>query len=196
MPKVSAKKGGKLVIVNLQHTPLDDAAYLRIYAKTDDVLRRVMQKLSLTIPPFILLRQLRIREDDGWFSRSVTVDGIEMDGIPASFVHSVKVEGEEKKLTTEPFWCVKSCAIPRTNLLTLFSIKVGQASQVKMRLGFRGHYNEPALDITHTLAKTQGASATTIYRLEYNPLTGRWVVGAPTTTSPVSAKTPGADVKP
>jgi hypothetical protein len=103
MPKVTAKAGGKLVIVNLQHTPLDEHAHLRIYAKTDDVLRLVMKKLSMTIPPFILLRQLRVREEHGWFSRSLVIDGVEMDGIPASFVHSIKVEGEEKKLTTEPY---------------------------------------------------------------------------------------------
>ena len=45
-----------------------------------------------------------------------------------------------------------------------------------MRIGFRGHYNEPALDIKHAVA---GRPEITLYRLEYNPLTGVWVVGAP-----------------
>ena len=46
----------KLVIVNLQRTPLDSVARLRIFAKCDDVSRLLMSKLGLTIPEFRLKR--------------------------------------------------------------------------------------------------------------------------------------------
>lgn len=46
-----------------------------------------------------------------------------------------------------------------------------------LRLGFRGHYNEPALDITHKVSAS--GAVTTLYRLAYNPLTGLWTVGEP-----------------
>ena len=44
------------MIVNLQHTPMDRLAKLRIYAKTDDVSRMLMSKLDLDIPEFRLKR--------------------------------------------------------------------------------------------------------------------------------------------
>ena len=47
---------GDLVIVNLQRTPLDSLASLRIYAKCDDVSRMLAEKLSLQIPKFLLHR--------------------------------------------------------------------------------------------------------------------------------------------
>ena len=50
------ERGKHLVIVNLQCTPLDQLAKLRIYAKTDDVSRMLMSKLGLEIPEFRLRR--------------------------------------------------------------------------------------------------------------------------------------------
>ena len=46
----------RLVIVNLQCTPLDSVAQLRIFAKCDDVSKLLMSKLGLTIPEFRLKR--------------------------------------------------------------------------------------------------------------------------------------------
>ena len=51
-----ADNHGDLVIVNLQRTPLDELASLRIYAKCDDVSRLLAEKLSLQIPSFQLQR--------------------------------------------------------------------------------------------------------------------------------------------
>ena len=50
------KRGRNLVIVNLQRTPLDRHAKLRINAKCDDVTRLLMSKLKLEIPEFRLNR--------------------------------------------------------------------------------------------------------------------------------------------
>ena len=50
-------KGGKrLVIVNLQATPLDRFCKLRIFAKCDEVSKMLMSKLGLEIPEFRLRR--------------------------------------------------------------------------------------------------------------------------------------------
>ena len=46
----------KLVIVNLQRTPLDRLADLRVFARCDDFTHLVMSKLSLAIPEFRLKR--------------------------------------------------------------------------------------------------------------------------------------------
>lgn len=45
-----------LVIVNLQTTPLDRYAALRVFAKCDDFTKLLMEKLSLEIPRFQLRR--------------------------------------------------------------------------------------------------------------------------------------------
>ena len=52
------EKQQRLVIVNLQNTPLDGLATLRVYAKCDELTRLVMEKLQLEIPTFLLKRRL------------------------------------------------------------------------------------------------------------------------------------------
>ena len=48
--------GQRLVIVNLQATPLDYCCKLRIFAKCDDVSKMLMSKLGVEIPEFRLKR--------------------------------------------------------------------------------------------------------------------------------------------
>ena len=50
------EKDQRLVIVNLQRTPLDPLAKLLIHAKCDDVSKLLMTKLGLPIPQFTLKR--------------------------------------------------------------------------------------------------------------------------------------------
>ena len=56
----AGKGDGKLVIINLQGTPLDGMAKLRIWGKVDDVMERLMEKLSLPVPAYKLHRYLQI----------------------------------------------------------------------------------------------------------------------------------------
>ena len=46
MPKMTALKGGNLVICNLQKTPLDNLATLCIYEKCDVIMELLMKKLG------------------------------------------------------------------------------------------------------------------------------------------------------
>lgn len=59
-PAECAARGGKLVIVNLQKTPLDSAASLVIRAFCDDVSKGVAERLGVTIPGFKLMRRVRV----------------------------------------------------------------------------------------------------------------------------------------
>lgn len=45
--------GGKLVIVNLQKTPKDKHAVLLIRGRADEVMRAVMSRLQIPVPPFV-----------------------------------------------------------------------------------------------------------------------------------------------
>lgn len=56
----TANHGGRVVIVNLQKTPLDAYADFIIHAKIDDMFELLMQKLNLKIPEFNLNRWLKV----------------------------------------------------------------------------------------------------------------------------------------
>uniref|UniRef100_A0A8C6J994 protein acetyllysine N-acetyltransferase n=1 Tax=Melopsittacus undulatus TaxID=13146 RepID=A0A8C6J994_MELUD len=50
LPLITKKRGGKLVIVNLQATKHDKQADLRIHAYVDDVMMKLMKHLGLEVP--------------------------------------------------------------------------------------------------------------------------------------------------
>ncbi|NWV71184.1 SIR6 deacetylase, partial [Malurus elegans] len=50
LPLITKKRGGKLVIVNLQATKHDRQADLRIHAYVDDVMTKLMKLLGLEVP--------------------------------------------------------------------------------------------------------------------------------------------------
>ena len=54
-------KKGKLIIVNLQKTPLDDHAFFRINALCDEVMKGLAEKLTLKVKDFILHRQIEFK---------------------------------------------------------------------------------------------------------------------------------------
>ena len=68
MPKIVGKRKQDLIIINLQNTPLDHLASLRIHAMCDVVIKRLMEKLELPIPEFELVRKIKVsRTNDDQF---------------------------------------------------------------------------------------------------------------------------------
>ena len=55
VPKDVGKKG-KLIIVNLQKTPLDKYAFIRVNALCDNFMKKLVQKLELKVREFTLTR--------------------------------------------------------------------------------------------------------------------------------------------
>ena len=68
-------KDKDLVIVNLQKTPLDDIATIRINGKIDDVMQLLMNKLDFKIPKWKLKRQIVIKIDDE--NNKLFIDGMD-----------------------------------------------------------------------------------------------------------------------
>ncbi|KAI0533776.1 NAD-dependent deacetylase sirtuin-7 [Xylaria digitata] len=136
---VGQRRGVKLVICNLQSTPIDHLAGIRIFTKTDNLLTRVMAKLDLPIPSFILRRRLAIRIETGEDKRQqLTVRGIDVDGTPATFLQSVRLDYNRRVVRSEPFVIsLRGCPGPGT--------------QMKLELEFMGHYNEPNLEVEYNL---------------------------------------------
>ncbi len=52
IPESVADKGGALIIVNMQDTPLDGKATVRVQASVDDVMAAIMRNLGLVVAPW------------------------------------------------------------------------------------------------------------------------------------------------
>jgi len=149
MPEnVGKKSNGKLVICNLQKTPLDGCAALKIYSKCDDLMKAVMNRLAINIPPFILKRRLRITRTNDEF----LIQGVDFDGTPASIFSAINVG--DTVLSKEPF-----------------KIPAVKDAPTEAELNFFGHYNEPPIKFNINPTQTES-----YFDLSYNPLTGQWGV--------------------
>jgi mono-ADP-ribosyltransferase sirtuin 6 len=157
---VGERKGGTLAICNLQETPSDDVADFRIFSEADILMTKVMEKLDLPIPEFILRRRLTVKVESQEEDRhKVTATGVDGDGTPHNFLKSVRLEGSRRVARAEPFTIhVRDVLQP--------------GAQLKLELEFMGHYNEPNLELAYQVEGEEEA----LYLLEYNPQTGEWAV--------------------
>ncbi|KAF4778069.1 NAD-dependent deacetylase sirtuin-7 [Colletotrichum scovillei] len=155
--------GGTLVICNLQSTPLDHLSEgLRVWATTDDLMVRVMEKLEIPIPRFVLRRRLVVEvEVVGEERYQLTARGVDVDGTPASFLQSVRMQGNRRVARTEPF------VIP-------FRSELAAEAKIMVELEFMGHYGEPVLEIGMEYNREEKLER--MYLLEYDPSTGAWKI--------------------
>lgn len=159
---VGLRRGAKLVICNLQKTPLDRVSHLRIFSEADGLMTRVMKALDLEIPRFLLRRRLAIRhETKGDDQQQVTLLGLDVDDTPASFLRSVRLGSTRRVIRSEPF---------------TFSLRDGLNSgdRLDFELEFMGHYNEPNLVIADEYLGQSGCRS--VFNLQYDPSTGQWIV--------------------
>ncbi|KAF2101535.1 DHS-like NAD/FAD-binding domain-containing protein [Rhizodiscina lignyota] len=157
---VGQRKKAKLAICNLQRTPLDDNAHLLIHTRTDDLMIRVMDKLDIPIPIFILRRRLAVEVESQAADRhQLKVYGVDVDGTPVSFLRSVKLEHSRRVARSEPF---------------VISIRdsLDHGPLLKLELEFMGHYGEPNVAIAHEF--NGEANRQCLYLLEYNHQNGEW----------------------
>ncbi|OMJ75630.1 hypothetical protein SteCoe_25187 [Stentor coeruleus] len=153
IPKEVAKKGGKVVIVNLQKTPLDSCAKMVIHAFCDVVIEKVMRELRLQIPIFSIQRFIRINKNE----RSLEIKPIDEDGEPFSFLKSVRVKDGEKSLRIckgQYFFEALTCK-----------------EDIRVKLRFQGHYGEPSLKVLIPSDCVEEKLS-----LKYSPMTGIWEV--------------------
>lgn len=157
---VGQRRGAKLAICNLQETPLDELSDLRVHSTADDLMNRVMKKLDIRIPTFILHRHLVVDlKPQGDGRHQFTVSGVDIDNTPVTFLKSVKSEHNRRVARSEPF-------------IVDFRGDLDAGVQLKLELEFMGHYGEPNLEIVHDHHMKDGSR--TLYLLEYDPHTGAW----------------------
>eukprot|EP00828_Plagiopyla_frontata_P041638 TRINITY_DN5996_c0_g1_i2.p1 TRINITY_DN5996_c0_g1~~TRINITY_DN5996_c0_g1_i2.p1 ORF type:complete len:469 (+),score=74.68 TRINITY_DN5996_c0_g1_i2:1-1407(+) len=137
-------KGKNLVIVNLQKTPLDKFAKIKINAYCDQVVQLLLKKLGIKEKVFKLLRRIQVSRIS---NNSLQVQGLDVDNLPYSLFNSIalKNQQENKKLKKEPF--------------IFQNIK---EEKLKLVLEFKGHYDEPEAIIPIDLQKLKQSQVFTL----------------------------------
>lgn len=85
---------GKVVMVNLQKTPMDDACVLVIHEKCDKVMQLLFEKLGYQIPAFKLDRFAKVKLEEAKSGDTITVKGEDENGAPYTLFKQVKINGK------------------------------------------------------------------------------------------------------
>jgi len=173
MPRTTAKKGGRLVIVNLQKTPLFKLAKLNIRARCDEVMAAIMSKLDIPIPRWTLKREIIFNCQANSQESVLNVQGV--DPLNRKLPHSVCKQltfthpptsglSSEVLSAKEPF---------RLRLKYKKEKKTSENNvQLKAQISWRGHYEEPAVSLSFPI--TLGKNKTMRYCLGYIPSLKTW----------------------
>lgn len=149
-PKEVAKHG-KLVIVNLQKTPLDKYA-LCIHALCDVVMEKLMKKLGLTVPEFRLIKRIGISNQN----HCVLIRGLDFNGAPYSILKKVTFKGrKDLQVLKEPFFINDSQKF------------------TKIVLEFQGHYGESAYELD--INSNSITNNEQIFDLAFDPVQQVWL---------------------
>ena len=155
MVEETSERGGRVWIINLQKTPHTPIA-TQIYAKIDDVLGLLMNKLNMAVPAFTLKRHARftLSTNASNGKEYLAAAGIDENGGPYTIFNGVHLNGE------------KMAKIP------LKDSEKGDAAIYEAIFKFQGHYNETDLSIQvrRALFKNGRLEITMVY----NPHAGAW----------------------
>jgi len=163
IPEIVGKKKENLVIVNLQATPLDNLACLKINGMADKVIEMVMEELQLPIPDFMLYRHLSIFKQVDEKKKKILIKGIDSDKTPYSFLPKIQIMSKaiKKSLEKEPFFFI-------------FKEEKEKAEPIELGLSFYGHYEEEDYPMKIDLSKFQD-NEEKIFCLEFSPQIGKWL---------------------
>ena len=131
IPAKVGRRKKNLVIINLQKTGLDDLAIMTIYGMCDDIMKKLMEKLKITVPEFKIIRRVGIKKIPK--ENKILLRGLDADLAPYSIFSAVEVSIQKKTLSLnkEPFEFSLSEAELSSN-----------TTAVDVNLKFHGHYGE------------------------------------------------------
>lgn len=152
-------KNHNLVIVNLQKTPLDRVAKIKINALCDDVMKRLMEKLKIVPESYRLVRYIHLEKKSDTIAE---LKGIDATGIPYTFLKDARQEGvKDEKAEKKP-----------SHLKEPYTFKLAKgADKLNIDMEFYGHYNEPVLKLR---ADLKSFEIDQVLRLVYDPDTLQW----------------------
>jgi len=166
MPEATADKGGKLVICNLQRTPLDAKAFMIIHAKTDTVMTEVMKRLGFEIPNWKLYRRVRVSSKPiEANSYKLLIEGVDPEEeMPASVIKNMKIKTQFVRV-------IKFDKEPFTFDLINTTSSDHNGTLLEITLNFMGHYEEPPFIIYHKITNSVNVVN---HRLTFLPMVGKW----------------------
>ncbi|KAL4510633.1 hypothetical protein ABPG72_004787 [Tetrahymena utriculariae] len=157
IPLATAQNGNKLVVVNLQKTPLDNLCALRIYAMIDNVMVLLMKKLGLEIPEFILQRTIVIKKTN---QNTINVFSEDKDGCPYDIFKQIVLDQGKK----QPFEI-------QVKAPYIFSIT---NPQFAIKLGFFEHYKEGPFRLDLNLQNLPLGQKVK-YLIQFSPKLQKWI---------------------
>lgn len=161
LPKKTVKCGGRLVICNMQKTPLDEIAALRVFARTDTFMKMVMEELHIPISKWMLQRRLKLQRN----TKSLRITGLSRDNLPDSFIKTVMIKSSNNNgcnvLNKEPFEIKETYDFSK---------------EFDIVLEFMGHYNEPNLTIHTSTLPSISSQSDIILDLAFDLYQGQWSV--------------------
>lgn len=167
-PETTAKVGGKLVICNLQKTPLSDMAAMHIYAKSDTVMHMLMERLCMPISPFRLLRRVVMGKCEApgqVFARAVDAHD---PTVEVGHVCAVDWNGKgvPQGVLQNPMAAISQQHGTHRHQVDSNSYRLAP------QLHFMGHYSEPPLNLKVDLSNTAAVDI----MLSYDPYDCIWSV--------------------
>lgn len=184
-PRDTVHNGGKLVIINLQNTPLTNMAEFQIYGKTDEVMTRLMELLGYEIPQFSLKRKIVCGVDPKEKGLYIRGAALTDETLEHHFIRSVEwskpeirdcdgvehaAQVVESKIVSNQF----SGFEMRGDLVQ--EIAEGQRVFVDVAVESMGNYFEPCLKLSNdfTEAYLWGKRVEYVWDLDFNPYTKVW----------------------
>lgn len=174
IPTMVCNKGGRLVIVNLQATPMDVNADLIIHAKCEDVTRLLMQELGIAVPPWKLRREIVITTTPidassiGGNVCTIVVEGRNSEGHLMHFIKDIAISSPASEDLRH-----KLHDTPMGQAIAVNNVQEGQALQLEM--SFFGHFDEPPMAFTVQVGSRSTHHAYTI-QLDPRDAQRRWQV--------------------
>lgn len=149
IPERVMKRRQRLVICNLQKTPLNSGCAMELHAQIDEVMTGVMKRMGLDIPKFTLKRRLALDIS----GKMITFQGLDIAReTPYSFLSKIDVkltQSENGKNICKEFTLKEephTIEIPTNMKMTSVSVNAV--------LDFQGHYNESNATLSVKTLKT------------------------------------------
>jgi len=106
IPLLNQKHGGKMVLCNLQQTPVDKRSHLVIHSKCDALMQHVMNKLGIQIPVYVRTVSFTVKSEIT--SEDLVLTLLSSDGLRCPYILQldISIVGDPEKtfkLSEQPF---------------------------------------------------------------------------------------------
>ena len=169
IPAVAARRKQKLVICNLQKTPLSPYCSLEIHSQIDAVMRGLVERLGLEIPLFKVKRRFAVETSQ----EKIMIQGLDLvSDTPYSFFKHVSMRVSQEAKGSKQFIAEKVLSKEPLEMpfMSILGISEDNPLIAEIELGFQGHYGEPNMSFSESVT----CPGRIIFSTEYDLSTGQW----------------------